>query len=319
MAIEIHPLVSVVILSWNRRDDLRTTLQHVFAMDYSPFEVIVVDNNSNDGSIDMVKSGFPQALLVSLKKNIGIAGWNEGFRIAKGEFALVLDDDSYPEISSVQRAVNKMIDNPDCGIIAFHVYNQTRQLFETDFLRDYPGSMFVGCGALFRTVIFDKSGMFDPALFLYVHEVEFAMRVRNTGYKILFDPTCLVFHTMSSQNRGGNSTEIVNRRFLFYNTRNHFIVLLLHFPLRRIIFRIIRIFLGRLVFGVRNHRTFTVIKASLEVIKFLAYIRNNKVILRKEIQMIYSYGGFAGGLFCGDARIGFDRPSWLSDLPKLPF
>ncbi|HSL90776.1 MAG TPA: glycosyltransferase [Ignavibacteriaceae bacterium] len=68
-----NPLVSVNILSYNRKDELRNTLQKVFEQDYKNIEVIVVDNASNDGSDDMVKQEYPDAQLIQLKKNIGIA------------------------------------------------------------------------------------------------------------------------------------------------------------------------------------------------------------------------------------------------------
>ena len=91
-----QPLVTVNILSYNRKDELRNTLTKVYEQDYKNIEVIVVDNASNDGSSEMVIKEFPNAQLIQLEKNIGIAGWNEGFKVAKGEYILVLDDDSYP-------------------------------------------------------------------------------------------------------------------------------------------------------------------------------------------------------------------------------
>jgi len=98
-----QPLVTVNILSYNRKDELRNTLTKVFAQDYKNIEVIVVDNASSDGSSEMVKNEFPSVQLIQMEKNIGIAGWNEGFKIAKGDYVLVLDDDSYPEEQSIQK------------------------------------------------------------------------------------------------------------------------------------------------------------------------------------------------------------------------
>ena len=86
-----QPLVTVNILSFNRKDELRNTLTKVYEQDYKNIEVIVVDNASSDGSPEMVKNEFPKVQLIQLEKNIGIAGWNEGFEIAKGEYVLVLD------------------------------------------------------------------------------------------------------------------------------------------------------------------------------------------------------------------------------------
>ena len=96
---ENNPLVTVNILSFNRRDYLKITLEKVFEQSYKNIEVFVVDNASTDGTIEMVKKEFPQVRLIQLKKNIGIAGWNEGFKNAKGEFVLVLDDSFLTELT----------------------------------------------------------------------------------------------------------------------------------------------------------------------------------------------------------------------------
>ena len=99
------PLVTINILSYNRKDELRITLQKVFEQDYKNIEVVVVDNASTDGAPEMVEQDFPQVKLIRLKKNIGIAGWNEGFKAAKGEYVLVLDDDSYPLNNSIENGL----------------------------------------------------------------------------------------------------------------------------------------------------------------------------------------------------------------------
>ena len=57
-----HPLISVVILSYNRCDDLRRSLEHVYSMEYHPFEVIVADNASTDGTQEMIARIFPKAI-----------------------------------------------------------------------------------------------------------------------------------------------------------------------------------------------------------------------------------------------------------------
>ncbi len=97
-----NPLVTVNILSFNRREELRNTLTKVFEQDYKNIEIIVVDNASSDGSSEMVKNEFPDVQLIQLEENIGIAGWNEGFKAAKGVYVLVLDDDSYRILIQLQ-------------------------------------------------------------------------------------------------------------------------------------------------------------------------------------------------------------------------
>jgi len=68
-----EPLVTVNILSYNRKDELRFTLTKVYEQDYKNIEVIVVDNASSDGTLEMVEEEFPNVKLIKLDKNIGIA------------------------------------------------------------------------------------------------------------------------------------------------------------------------------------------------------------------------------------------------------
>ena len=71
----------------------------------------------------MVEREFPSVHLIKLKKNIGIAGWNEGFKIAKGEYVLVLDDDSYPDADTISNGMDYLIELKNFGILAISIYN----------------------------------------------------------------------------------------------------------------------------------------------------------------------------------------------------
>ena len=128
------PLVSIVMLSWNRKNDVRVSLGHVFDADYPSLEVIVVDNHSSDGTVEMVKENFPAAIVVPLAENIGIAGWNKGFEIAKGEYILVLDDDSYPDRDALSIGITRMMQESQCGILAMQVFNTDLQFVQTSTL-----------------------------------------------------------------------------------------------------------------------------------------------------------------------------------------
>src|SRR4051812_47293068 len=86
--------VTVVIVNYNRRDDLRSALRSVLDQDYPDFSVIVVDNASNDGSLDMLTSEFPSVELIPLNENTGMDGYSIGFARAAGPFIFQMDNDS---------------------------------------------------------------------------------------------------------------------------------------------------------------------------------------------------------------------------------
>ncbi len=288
-------------------------------MDYSPYEVIVVDNNSIDGSPDLVQEEFPKARLIQLEKNIGIAGWNEGFKMAKGEFVVVLDDDSYPTANSVGEAIHRMQSDASCGIVAFSVYEFGIKKPIACSLDRHNNITFIGCGALIRRRLFDELGTFESILFLYAHEMEFSMRVINEGYRIVLVPEAKVIHVKSRLHRENTNRSNVDKRKFFYDTRNAIIVLVLHFPLWRVTLRLARIFLGRLFWATREGCVHIVLQAFWSAMFLLPHVFQHRLILREETQKLYLYGGFAGGFFFADDEQGLQRPKWMRSLPILRF
>jgi len=67
---------------------------------------------------------FPEVSMIPLPKNIGIAGWNEGFAVAQGQYTLALDDDSAPVDGALEDAVTNMDADPGAGVFAFHIVNR---------------------------------------------------------------------------------------------------------------------------------------------------------------------------------------------------
>ncbi len=294
------PLVSVVMLSWNRKNDVRVSLDHLFASDYPSVEVIVVDNHSTDGTVGMVKEKFPAAIVVPLADNIGIAGWNKGFEIATGEFILVLDDDSYPEENALSIGVKRMMQEPQCGILAMKVYNIHRQCVQTSSLIQGNNITFIGCGAILRTAALQSAGMFEPLLFLYMHEDEFAMRVINAGFNVAYEPEAVVQHISSPVHRVLDTESGVDSRRQYYLIKNILTILVLHFSLRHLVFRIPRIIIGRVLFGVKNHCLAPILRGIASFLRDFGRIGKKRSVLNSQTQELYKFGSFAGGFFFSD-------------------
>lgn len=108
----IPNLVSVIIVSFNTKDKLRTCLRAVEQI----HEVIVVDNASKDGSVAMVKSDFPRVLLYESESNLGFgAANNRGLDLASGEFALFLNSDAYAKPGAIQILADELDDSTFVG------------------------------------------------------------------------------------------------------------------------------------------------------------------------------------------------------------
>ena len=104
-ALESAPAVSIVILSYNRIDSIREALTELQKQHFQDFEVIVVDNGSQDGSPQLIEEEFNEVRLIKLPHNIGIAARNRGIEISRGEFIVLMDDDAVLEADWIENAI----------------------------------------------------------------------------------------------------------------------------------------------------------------------------------------------------------------------
>ena len=221
---EKNPLVTVNILSWNRKDDLHESLIELKKTTYPNIELIVVDNASTDGSPKMVETEFPYVKLIKMPENIGIAGWNTGFKEANGQYIVVLDDDSYPAPDAIELMVEEFEKaDKDVGIIAFQVRSAEDDKCLTS---DWPNQMitFWGCGAGIKKDLINRIGGYEPKFFLYMNEKEFSIRALKNGFKTIYCKDIIAYHKSSSVHR-------TNYRSFFYANKNNIFTFLKYYDL----------------------------------------------------------------------------------------
>jgi hypothetical protein len=195
-----NPLVTVNILSYNRKDELRYTLQKVFGQNYKNVEVIVVDNASDDGAPEMVSKEFPDVTLIELQKNIGIAGWNEGLKNSKGEYMLVLDDDAYPDAEAIEKSINVLKNERIAACVSFNMIDSnTGKFYESNWLPNdkekkvyYP--VFIGCAFMLKMDQLPMSFTFPDDYFIYQHELPMSAEITINEKKICFAPEIIGYH-----------------------------------------------------------------------------------------------------------------------------
>ena len=203
--------VSFVILNYNREKELLITIGKTLELmaGKSNYEIIVVDNASTDNSVVSVSNTYPEVRLISRSKNIGIAGWNDGFELAKGEYLVVLDDDSNI-VSGLDEALAVLDADPKIGILALNV---TGGAFPTDYLVHMEDNIdFIGCGAIIRKALYEQIGGFAEWLFIYTHEWEYAIRCLDAGYSIRYFAHCYVDHRTSVINRSSKRLKVFSVR-----------------------------------------------------------------------------------------------------------
>lgn len=219
-------MVSAIILSYNRCAEVLITIDKLKVLKPNlPFTlaIIVVDNASTDDTSCQINEKHPDIILVRKEKNNGIAGWNDGFKIANNKYFLVLDDDSHIE-NGLTEAVAYMEQNTKVGILALNITGGTYET--TNWIDKAEAIGFIGCGALIKREVYEKIGGFAKWLYVYGHEWEYGIRCLNAGYKIQYFQNSNVVHRTSSLNR-------TNKRLRTFSTRNEMGIVYKHFRSNR--------------------------------------------------------------------------------------
>jgi len=222
--INCNLLVSIIILNWNRKQDLEETLKALNLQTYRNIEVLIVDNCSTDGSQEMIENQFPDYWLINLPRNLGCEeGFNVGIVNAKGEILIFLDNDALLEDDGVKKIVEEFENDPTLGIIDPRILNYyTKQV--TNEPKYWPTkNMFTGCAAGFRRELFQKIGLRPNEYFIYGSEPDICIRALDAGYNIKHCPDIVAFHKESPEKR-------LSPRFYYYSTRNVLWLIWKHYP-----------------------------------------------------------------------------------------
>ena len=228
--------LSIIITNINNKKILIGCLDSIFKNTHKlSLEVIVSDNGSADGTQEMIKSNFPQVVLIENKENLGFAkANNKGLKIAKGKYLCLLNNDTIVYGPAFSTMVNFMENSPKeigcCAPTLLNVdgtYQHQGGLFQKKFwLSKTPIKISFAIGAclLFRREVLEKIGYLDENLFFYNDDLDYCIRIKKAGYKIYFVPDAKIMHY------GGYSTKKTFNRKIFvegfrgglYFTKKHY-------------------------------------------------------------------------------------------------
>ena len=214
-------MVSVIIPNYNGERFLKECLDALKRQTYDDMEVILVDNASTDDSIKLAKELYREIRVIELHDNTGFAyAVNRGIEAAKGEYVLLLNNDTIVFPNFVKNQYKMIKGKPDVfSCSALMIQNQNHELVDDagDELavlgwgfapdRDKPVS---GCGvphevfsscagaAIYRKAVFDEIGLFDESFFAYLEDMDVGYRARLAGYRNLYNPYAKVYHLGSA-------------------------------------------------------------------------------------------------------------------------
>ncbi len=243
------PELSIVIISWNVRELLRDCLDSIRAgpvvlvdagqalqPGHLPVEVIVVDNLSSDGTVEMLRESFPWARLIEPGRNTGFSeGNNIGIKSSGGHLILLLNPDTRVVGDALPRMAATMGAHPEAGVLGPQLLDDDGSVqssrrrfptlwtafFESTWLesltphrvlvrytmRDLPDDRLAavdwvtGAALLVRRTVIEQVGGFDEAFFMYSEELDWQRRIKAAGWEVIYYPDAKIVHL------GGRSSD----------------------------------------------------------------------------------------------------------------
>lgn len=243
----------VCIVSWNAKDDLRICLHSLNGAVANPdtIETVVVDNDSADGSADMVAAEFPNVRLIRLKENTGFSGGNNvALADLNVDYAFLLNSDAICHPGMIDEVIAFADSMPQVGLIGPKVLNPdgtiqfscrrwptfAAGLFRNVYLgrlfpRNRPASDYLmqdfdhdhtlevdwlsGCALVIRRTCMEKIGLLDgETFFMYCEDMDWCLRGHNEGWGVVYYPQAVVTHAI------GRSSDKAADRMILEHSRS---------------------------------------------------------------------------------------------------
>lgn len=250
--------LSIIIPSYNTCNLLLNCLSSIYQSTNGDFEIIVVDNASEDKTVEEIEKRYEQVKILKNLKNLGFAkAVNQGLREAKGAYLLILNSDTLVSEKAIETEISFLQNHEEAGAVGcqirntdgsiqpsggflpnlFNVFlwmsfldnldflNQFLKPYHMDNLNFYTRQQDLGwvTGAFLLTTreMIEKVGYFDEKMFMYVEEIDWCARVSKFDRKIVFDPTAWVTHLKGSSTRHDLAGVAEEFREILYFFKKH--------------------------------------------------------------------------------------------------
>jgi GT2 family glycosyltransferase len=241
----IEPLIYIILVNYNSYIDTIECVESIEDSHYKNLKIIIVDNNSNNDSVSIMKDKLKKHIIIESNENLGFSGGNNlGIRYAlnnKSDYILLLNNDTIVHPDFLEPLIKAFNENRNAGIITGQIYyyddkellwfdgaycnRKKGQIYHKNIkmhnnpnLKNIEEQQFLtGCFMLIPSYIFESVGLLDEKYFLYYEDTDYCIKVKKKNYKLLINRESRIYHKVSK------STDENSNLYLYYNTRNRFI------------------------------------------------------------------------------------------------
>lgn len=270
---------SVIIVTRNRKEDVRVSIEGYLRQTHKDTEIIVVDNQSTDGTQLMIKEEYPEIKYLWLPDNFDIRAINIGIEMSDGDIIWRTDSDSHPESEfAFEQVLDIFNKNPNIDIIATEDIEVRKggqpwewyplPIDKNNIPQDgFKANFFPGTGAAIKRKVYNKIGGFWEFGF---EELDFCTRAILAGFNVRYFPNIRTLHYASPQDRDNPNRWVkASKQYIRYNWR--------YFPFWRALGRSSQIFFYQIIFAFINRLPLSAItEGMLGMLEIMFYTYRNE-------------------------------------------
>ena len=236
-----HPKVHLIVLNWNDKELSGKCLSSIEKVSYPNYKVLIVDNNSEDGSVDFFKENFSQYDILALESNLKYAGGNnaavEYLKPKEEDFLVFINNDTIVSSDFLDHLIEPFLNDPNCIITvpkilfamdinkiwyAGGIVNMWKGKIDHIGIRNFDGPRYsfmmetdyaTGCCLCINSADFKKLDYFDTIFNMYCEDVDLSIRAKRMNRKIVYSPKSIILHSVS-QSLGENSLKKIQNKLL---------------------------------------------------------------------------------------------------------
>ena len=234
-----NPKIHLIVLNWNDKELSRKCLSSIEKVSYPNYEVLIVDNNSEDGSVEFFKKHFPNYDILALEDNLKYAGGNNAavdyLKPDENDFLVFINNDTIVSSDFLDHLVEPFLNDPNCIITvpkilfamdinkiwyAGGLVNMWKGTIDHIGIRNFDAPRYsflmetdyaTGCCLCISYTDFKKLNYFDTSFNMYCEDVDLSIRAKKMNRKIVYSPKSIILHSVS-QSLGENSLKKIRNK-----------------------------------------------------------------------------------------------------------